>query len=137
MLPETLQQSQIFKQSVRDKILNGEVPPLEFFMQAKLISDVVDELKRDSEVKACASEELAKYGKEKAMYKGSLFSQGSKTTYDYSTCNDSRWNELKEEISRREKFLKTIPPEGVAIPETGELILPPKASVSTFITVKL
>ena len=52
--------------------------------------------------------------------------------YDYSKCNDEVWDNLDAEIKRltnekkeREKFLRSIPDEGVANPETGEIIKKP------------
>ncbi|HYH14718.1 MAG TPA: hypothetical protein VD794_05850 [Flavisolibacter sp.] len=134
---DTFIQVESFKQSVKDKILDGKINPLEFYRQAKLMSECIDELKSDAEIKECAFLEREKWGKEKAKINGSIIDRGSKTTYDYKYCNDSVWNSLKEQLAKREQYLKSLPAQGAVDPESGELVYPPKANVSEYITVKI
>jgi hypothetical protein len=140
-LPTTIQQKELFKERVRDQIVNGTLNPLEFYRQAKLITDCVDDLKKDGEVMDCAMSEIAKYGKEKPSINGSIVDKGSKTTYDYKVCGDKVWEDLKEQLAVREKFLKAIPSGGLVVtdPSTGETVtlMPPMAKVSEYITVKI
>ena len=109
-----------FKEGLKDKILSGEMNPLEYYRTKKLFTEALEDVAKDSEVMGCAFDEIAKYGKEKPVVQGSVIGSGSKTTYDYSTCGDSVWNELKEKIQEREKYLKALPVEGAVSPETGE-----------------
>ncbi len=127
----------ILKQSIKEQILSGHLNPLEFYRQAKLISDCIEELKKDAEVFECAMSETEKYPKGKADINGSIVSSGSRRNYDYASCNDSLYNSLKEQIKQREQYLKSLPVHGAADPLTGELVLPPKTTTSTFIIVKI
>jgi hypothetical protein len=136
-LPATLEQKELFKETIREKILEGKLNPLEFYRQAKIIVESVEELKKDSQIFECASTEIAKYGKEKPTINGAVVTPGSKSTYDYESTGDPVWKELKEKIQEREKFLKAIPSGGTVDPDTGLLLQPPTVKVSEFITVKL
>lgn len=141
LLPTSLVQKEALRFSVKHDIMEGTLNPLEFYRRAKLITDVIEELKKDSEIFSCAEEERKKYGKEKPVINGSVIDTGSKTTYDYSVCNDPELERLKEQVKRREAFLKSLPKEGFKYPhpETGEQIevFPPAEKVSEFITVKI
>lgn len=132
-----VQDAVAFKQSMKESILSGQTNPLEFYATAKLLTDAIDEVKKDNEVMDCAFDEVAKYGKEKAVINGSVIAQGSRTIFDYTSCGDSVYNELKEKLKAREMFLKGLPPEGAVNPDTGEFIKAPKTSTSNFITVKI
>lgn len=68
--------------------------------------------------------------------------------YDFEVCGDSEWEELntkviqyKEMLSEREKFLKTIPKDGLDIlnEESGEVskIFPPSKSSTSTVKVTL
>jgi hypothetical protein len=133
----TLEKKEVFKQNIKDRVLEGRLNPLEFYRQAKIAGDCIEELKKDADILSCAQDERARYGKEKPSINGSIVDTGSKTTYDFKSCNDPVWNELKEKISEREKLLKALPPEGMADPSTGGIIMPPTSKVSNFITVKI
>lgn len=135
-LSSVSEKKELFKQVIKDQVLNGYLNPLEFYRQAKIITECIDELKKDSDIYECAYTEREKYGKEKPKINGSVIDHGSRQTFDYKSCNDSEWNRLKEELSKREAFLKNVPPEGTVDPKTGELIMPPSIKVSNFFTVK-
>ncbi len=72
---------------------------------------------------------------EKEVYEGygcKLERAETGVKYDYSKCNDEVWDDLDAQIKKltnekkeREKFLKSIPDEGIANPETGEIINKP------------
>lgn len=126
----------LFKESWKNAILGGRINPLEFYRQAKLFTLAIDELKKDGEIMDAAFDEIAKHPKGKAEVGGSVLTEGSRCNYDYSSCNDNTWNELKEKLRQREAFLKAIPAGGVVDPETGEFIMHPSVTVSKFITVK-
>lgn len=136
-LPTNIEQKESLKLSLREAVLNGEVNPLDFYRIAKLISDVIDELKADPDIFDCAWQERNKYGKAKAIVNGAVVEIAQRSTPDYRSCNDSAYNKLKEQLSAREKFLKNIPAQGAVDPETGELIMPPVMRVTSYVTVKI
>lgn len=136
-LPTLAEKRDLFRQSVRDQILNGYMNPLEFYRQAKIVADVIDELKKDPDILDCAQTERLKFGKEKPVVNGAVVDTGSKTTYDYESTGDPVYQELKKKLKDREAFLKAIPAGGIIDPETGQLLMPPVQKISNFITVKV
>jgi hypothetical protein len=136
-LPSTVSAVAYLKSSIKREILNGEKNPLEFYVQAKMLTDLIEDLKKDSEIFDCAYTERLKYGKEKPTVNGSVIDISSRSTPDYNTCGDPVYDELKEKLKAREKFLKNLPPDGTVDPETGLLIKPPVIKESQFVTVKL
>jgi hypothetical protein len=135
--PTIAEKKELVYKSIKDQILSGYLNPLEFYRQAKVIIDTVEALKKDPDVFDCAWTEREKYGKEKPKVNGAVIDNGQRTTYDYASCDDPVYNELKEKLKAREKFLQNIPAAGTVDPETGLLIKAPVQKVSTFITVKL
>lgn len=136
-LPATVSDISYLKSSIKQSILNGEKNPLEFYVQAKLLTDLVDDLKKDADIFDCAYSERLKYGKEKPNVNGSVIDISSRTTYDYASCGDPVYDELKDKIKAREQFLKALPPEGTVDPESGVFIKPPVTKESQFFTVKI
>lgn len=140
-LPDSVLQMEQFRHSVKDKILNGELNPLEFYRQAKMFSDCLDDLKKDQQVFDAAYDERLKWGKEKPKVNGSVVDIQSRSTPDYNSCCDPVYDSLKEQLKAREQFLKNIPKEGLIVtdPETGETktIFPPVFKETSFITVKI
>jgi hypothetical protein len=136
-LPATVSDISYLKSRIKHEIINGQKNPLEFYVQAKLLSDLIEDLKKDSDIFDCAWSERQKYGKEKPVVSGSVVDVSSRTTYDYNSCGDHVYDELKEKLKAREQFLKSLPPEGTVDTETGNLIKPPITKESQFITVKL
>lgn len=64
------------------------------------------------------------------MFSAHIIDKKSPDSYDFTTCNDSVWNELKQQeadiklkLKEREAFLKSLREE-VANANTGELIKP-------------
>jgi hypothetical protein len=137
IMPTSVFQKELFRQSVKNRILGGTLNPLEFYRQAKLITDCIDDLKKDSDIFDCAYSERLKYGKEKPTVNGSIVDISSRTTYDYGSCGDPVYDQLKEKIKSREQFLKSLPPEGTVDPESGLFIKPPVTKESQFFTVKI
>lgn len=137
VLPSTPEKKAVAVARIKNEILEGRLNPLDFYRQAKLFGDMIEELKKDADIFDCAYSERLKYGKQKPTINGSIVDLGSRTTYDYDSCGDPTWKELKEKLKAREQFLKNIPSGGVADPETGLLIEPPTAKVSEFFVVKI
>lgn len=141
ILPDTVLQKELFRASIKDKVMSGSLNPLEFYRQAKLITDCIDDLKKDSDIFDCAQTERLKYGKEKPVINGSVVDISSRSTPDYNSCGDPVYDDLKERLKAREQFLKSLPKEGLIVtdPETGETktIFPPIFKETSFITVKI
>lgn len=62
--------------------------------------------------------------------------------YDFSTCGDVIWDSLDSQIKgleeqrkEREKFLKSMPQNGVADTEHGNVIMPPSYTATEKITI--
>lgn len=109
-------------------------------LSAKLdfVSKVCAEARKD--IKEMVLSDI-QYGKSAIGYKVEIAEAG--VTYDYSHCNDKEivnlykeMDKIKEKIKQREKFLKSLKPEGFeyADSETGEVIKlypPVKKSTTT------
>jgi hypothetical protein len=137
ILLTSVEQKEAFRLQVRERILNGDLNPLQFYVSAKLVTDAIEDLKKDPDVYDCVSTEIAKYGKEKPTVNGSIVTSSQRSTPDYESCGDTVYNELKQKLKDREQFLKNLPPEGTVNPDTGELIKPPVFKYTTYITVKI
>lgn len=116
---------------------NGLTSPLETFAKLKAINEMT--AKAMELIKPEALTELERYGKGGKDSDAFKIETADRTDYDFSTCNDSVWNDLqlqlsyiKECIKKRETFLKSLT-EPVANPETGELITPPNRKTLTTI----
>lgn len=139
-LPTIVEKKELVFKAVKDQILQGYVNPLEFYRQAKVMEEVIDALKKDPDIFDCAYTEREKYGKEKPKINGATIDTQQRTNYDYKACNDPVWNRLKEELSAREAFLKTIKePLTTVDTATGDTVTiqPPTLKISNFFTVKL
>jgi hypothetical protein len=128
----------------KNEILSGNEDPLKVLKQLKFVEKTIAALLKDKDLEDHFLQEAEKYGKsfEHLEIKFTVAEVG--TRYDFSTCNDSVWNdlnlkekELTENKKLRETFLKTIPIEGVANADTGELIYPALKTSTTKVTVKL
>jgi hypothetical protein len=126
-----------------EKVL-AEGNPLRAAEGLSAMENFLKEVKDNPLFKDYVREEAAKYPK------GFVSTSGAKieccetgTKYDYSACEDEVINSLneqlislKEKISEREKFLKTVPQSGLdVITENGEAvkIFPPaKSSTSSY-----
>ena len=131
--------AEIFKRSMRDQILSGHTNPLEFYRQAKIVAEAIEELKKDPDILDCAVTERQKWGKEKATVNGSVMDVQQRTTYDYDSCGDPVYDKLKKEVKEREAFLKAIKEPTTLVMDGGEAvtIMPPTQKISQFITVKI
>lgn len=116
---------------------NGLASPIETFTKLKAINEMT--AKAMDLIKPEAMTELDKYGKGGKDSDAFKIETINRTGYDFSTCNDSVWNDLQSElialaerIKKRETFLKSLT-EPVVNPETGELITPPTTTVLTTI----
>lgn len=122
----------------------GHMHPLQVAAQFKFIEDVISNVKEELRQRVIAEQD--KYGKQVMTYHGATFEiKEGGIRYDYSDCNDTIWNDLKqqldalnEQIKEREAFLKTLKERFTYIDEsTGEIITiypPQKKSTTTYYT---
>ena len=108
-----------------DKIVNGEVSPLAAHLQLKLLSDMIDIIKSNTDVMNAALNECDDYRGQK--FGGFYPKSQERKNYQF---NDAKLDDLnkeadavKEKIKERENFLKSVK-EPVIDPNTGELIEP-------------
>jgi hypothetical protein len=123
--------------AVCQKIMSGELDPIKTEIALKSLEEMIKLIRSNSHVKQITREECEKYGKTFSKF-GVEITNSSRTTYDYSGCNDSVYNDLiiqqndlKEQIKIREQQLKS----GADI-STGEILNKPASSTTEFLTIK-
>jgi len=126
----------------------GELNPLDIHYQVKAMEDFIKILSSNSRYKDYVLTEGMKHGKSFEFNGSKMEIKETGVKYDYSNCGDQEWSAIEVEINRRkelqkerEKFLKSVPIEGIEIVsnETGEVIkvYPPSKSSPTSIAVTL
>ena len=126
-LPETKAQIEIFAHQLEQGLTNGQIIPSDLLRFQKAMEKVFEKIK--PVLIETTLDEIEKYGKS-AVLKGAEFSIiEAGTKYDYSGCNDAKWNDLskelesiKDKLKERETFLKSIKEKLEIIDtESGEL----------------
>jgi len=126
----------------------GELNPLDIHYQVKAMEDFIKMLTANSRYKDYVLTEGMKHGKSFEFNGSKMEIKETGVKYDYSNCGDQEWSAIEVEINlrkekqkEREKFLKSVPAEGVEIVsnETGEVIkvYPPSKTSTTSIAVTL
>jgi hypothetical protein len=126
----------------------GELNPLDIHYQVKAMEDFIKVLTGNTRYKDYVLTEGMKHGKSFEFNGSKMEIKETGVKYDYSNCGDQEWSALEVEINRRkelqkerEKYLKSVPAEGVEIVsnETGEVIkvYPPSKTSTTSIAVTL
>ena len=120
----------------------GHITPLQLAAQLKFVEDIITNVKE--ELRQRVVSEQSKYGKEKMTYHGATFDiKEAGVKYDYSHCDDTIWNDLKQQLDslndkmkEREAFLKSLKERFTYIDEsTGEIITlypPQRKSTTTY-----
>ena len=133
-LGETKQQAIDFAAGIKRQIINEEVDRLEAAKQLKVLEEIVNELRSDTEIQELILEEAEKENQKSFEKRGAKFQiRATSTKYDFKVCNDTDWEQLeaqeksvKKLRKEREKFLKAIPEfKQIADPETGNIISAP------------
>lgn len=141
--------SEVSKETIKETSLallndidEGHMHPLQVAAQFKFIEDVMTNVKEELRQRVIAEQD--KYGKQAMTYHGATFDiKEAGIKYDYSKCDDTIWNDLKqqidalnEQIKEREAFLKTLKERFTYIDEsTGEIVTiypPQKKSTTTY-----
>jgi hypothetical protein len=126
----------------------GDLNPLDIHYQVKAMEDFIKVLTGNTRYKDYVLTEGMKHGKSFEFNGSKMEIKETGVKYDYSKCGDQEWSAIEVEINRRkelqkerEKFLKSVPAEGIEIVsnETGEVIkvYPPSKSSTTSIAVTL
>lgn len=144
-LPATKAERETFVQMCVDEIKSGVRNPLELEVMLKNLEETVNAIRKHPEVKELVYEEAEKYPEKTFKAFGCTITKTSRTSYNYSNCNDSSYNDLKvqeallkEQIKNREGFLKSLKSGmSVADPDTGEMITGPKTLFTESLTIKL
>jgi hypothetical protein len=139
-------QRQEYVQQTIERINNGELNPLKAHLQVKAMEDIIKGLTSDDAYRNMLLDEAAKYGKSFEFMNGKFSTKETGVRYSYDQCEDpilselyDNDNELQEKIKARQKFLQSVPPEGLDIRVGDELvtIYPPSKSSTTSVTVTL
>lgn len=145
-LANNAEQSVSLTNTIVNEILSGEYNPLSYATQLRLNIDALENALKHEDVKSAIFKELEKYEGSKHDNGIFRFERGSKSTFDFTVCNDSAWNDLNEKmetlkakLKERENFLKALKPEmGVfADAESGEVICPPAKKTTDFVKFTL
>jgi hypothetical protein len=135
---------QEFAHSVIDKAKEGFVNPLKLHLQVKCLEDLIKQITSHPEYKELTLDEAYKYGKSFEHYNAKFEIKEMGVKYDYSVCQDPVYNNLKskvlileDELKAREKFLKSIPTEGLQTLIEDEVVTlyPPNKTSTTTISV--
>lgn len=145
----TKEQRQEIVQDLIDRLDNGEIDPLQAHFQVKAMEDIVKSVTENKYYRDHVLDAAQKYGQKRFDYQAASFEikeVGSK--YDYTNCGDPIHQQLEQAAKsataaqkQREKFLQTLPLEGmdILVPDTGEMvrIYPPSKSSTTSVAVTL
>lgn len=97
------------------KVVNGEIDPMQAFIQIKAIAEVCDLFLKNENIVSATQSAVSRYGKDVPTFSGAKVTLASTSRYDYESSQDPEYHALleqKEQISAkikaREMFLKTI-----------------------------
>lgn len=135
-----------FAQSVINSAKDGLISPLKLHLQVKCLEDLIKQITNNLEYKELTLDEAYKYGKIFEQYNAKFEIKEMGVKYDYNECNDPiiidlllQQAELEERIKERQRFLKTIPEEGLETLIEDEVVTlyPPQKTSTTSISVNL
>jgi len=114
-----------------EPVLEGNINPIEQWVQVKALADVCERFLKDENIKSAVLSDIEKHGKGGATYNGVKIETSNRSELNYSECNDPVYNDLKAELEKltakvkeRETFLKSVPYAGleITIEATGEMV---------------
>jgi len=146
-IPEGRLAIQQFQQKFKDLIMSGDVDPLEVDIKLKAVSDAIEAIRKDQEVRYAVMSEASKYiDKTFEMHGAQITRKLTPARYDYEACGDPAWtslnnqiNELYELRKQREKLLQALTaPQSFLDDQTGEvtLVRPPVKEQGETLSVK-
>lgn len=145
-IPFTKENQNATAQNLVAKVVGGDADPISVFSTIKAMVECLSIFLKSKEVVDATINACEKYGKSGANYNGAnLCVAEVGVKYNYSTCNDSEWNELSKQkadleakLKARETFLRGIHGKQTILnEETGEVstIYPPTKTSSTTVKV--
>lgn len=144
LMPENKAQITSFIQAAKNEILSGQYNPIKVEVQLKIMEELISGLRKDAEIRNQLLTELDKYQEKTIAIYGTDITKSSRSTLDYSTCNDSvlqdlqiEADEINAKVKARQEMLKNVVPMSVVNPETGEYLNPPSKKVTEVISIKI
>lgn len=139
VLPSTKAEITNFVELAVNEILSGEYNPLKIEVQLKAMEETIKSIRGNKDVKDQLLEEASKYPDKTFEFAGAKITKSSRSTYDFSACGDSVWNEMSENMAKMKDVIKAR--EAMLMtglnPETGETFQKPTQSTSEYLTITL
>jgi hypothetical protein len=145
-LQPSIETSNHLANAIIETVLNGNINPLDLPVKKKCIEMALDQAMKNEKVQEVLIEEIRKHGKHADHFGAKLEVMEAGTKYHYEGCGDTEWEMLdarlrsiKNDLTEREKFLKTVPKDGLIVtdPHTGDTVTiypPTKTSTTTIKT---
>ena len=142
VMPSNKAEIKTFVQDVKERILSGDENPLKIAAQLKAMEEVIDELRKDKEIRDMILNAAEKEGKTSKSFNAEFQIKETGVKYDFSVCGDPEWEDLNKEIEpikakikERETFLKVV--KNQFSTTDGIVINPPVKTSTTTVTVTL
>ena len=135
-----------FAQSVINSAKEGLINPLKLHLQVKCLEDLIKQITSNPDYKELTIDEAYKYGKTFEQYNAKFEIKEMGVKYDFTNCGDPIMTDLLEQqatldaqIKERQKFLKSVPAEGLQTLIEDEVVTlyPPVKTSTTTISVNL
>jgi len=135
LLPDNKREFEAFKAQLKDDLLMlSDMRALQQFVKMKVINKLFEDITKDEDVNRHFRDEFDRFNSKTVNVSDFVeLTKKGRTTYDYSTVNDSVLNELEAEKSKIEeqiKLRKQLIDSGFN-PETGEVFEKPSIKSST------
>ena len=142
-LPSTKQQIQMFSNNLLEMVDNGEVDPLQIYVQLKSFEKVFKTMNENERFKALVRDSAELHGKDFERFGANLKLTETGVKYDYSECGHTAYNELtakaeklKIEMKYIEDTLKVLKgPTILKINDKDVTVNPPKKSSTSSVNV--
>ena len=145
LLPQTKAEVNSFFNLLKKEILGGEIDPLQFMVRFQGISELIEMIDKDQDIRRATLNEDDKYGQKTFKLHGATVQvKDVGVRYDFTQCGSADWKfksdlieSHKANLKKLEEFLKHVPESGMVDPQTGEFIYPPARKSTTTVIIKL
>jgi hypothetical protein len=139
LMPLTKEQKKSFVQKAVTEITSGEYNPLQIEVWLKSIEDTINDIRKDRDVKIAVQFETDKYTEKTFSDFGATITKATRTTKDYSNCNDAVLNGLYSEMEKLKAVIKgrEIMLDSGVNPETGETFEKPILKVTEYLKIEV
>ncbi len=103
-LPTTKTQITEYVEQLKNDIIGGYISGEESALILKSFEEVINQLKKDEDIKSYLYSELEKYTEKTVKYQGCEITKTSRTVYDYSS--DEEYSSLKEQEQEIKQYIK-------------------------------